>query len=390
MAVEQCPAPPPLSIGRLALGSPVVLAPMAGVTNVAFRTLCRQLEREACDTVAGLYVCEMVTARALVEKNPKTLHMTTFAAEENPRSLQLYTTDPHYTYEAAKMIVDQDMADHIDMNFGCPVPKVTRRGGGSALPYKRKLFGQIVAAAVKATSGTGIPVTVKMRVGIDAEHHTHLDAGRIAVEEGAAAVALHGRTAAQRYSGQADWNEIARLKRHLAHTGIPVLGNGDIFAAGDARKMMETTGCDGVVIGRGCLGRPWLFTELAAELSGKPVPPEPTLGRVTEIVIRHMELLVAHDGEDKAARDIRKHMGWYFRGFPVGGEVRSALARVESLADLKAKLAPFADSREVACEPDSPRGRQGRPKKVTLPDGWLDDPYDDTVPVGADIDNSGG
>lgn len=188
---------------------------MAGVTNVAFRVLCREQEIAKTGTVSGLYVCEMVTARALVERNPKTLHMTTFDPQENPRSLQLYTVDPEYTYKAAKMIVDENLADHIDMNFGCPVPKVTRRGGGSALPYKRRLFGNIVAAAVKATEGTDIPVTVKMRVGIDEEHHTHLDAGRIAVEEGASAVALHGRTAAQRYSGHADWNEIARLKEHL-------------------------------------------------------------------------------------------------------------------------------------------------------------------------------
>lgn len=212
-----------LSIGPLNLDSPVVLAPMAGVTNVAFRTLCREQERERMGSVAGLYVCEMVTARALVERNPKTLHMTTFAPDEDPRSLQLYTTDPKYTYEAAKMIVDENMADHIDMNFGCPMPKVTRRGGGAALPYKRRLFGNIVAAAVKATEGTDIPVTVKMRIGIDDEHRTHLDAGRIAADEGAVAVALHGRTAAQRYAGDADWSEIARLVDHMDGR-VPVLG----------------------------------------------------------------------------------------------------------------------------------------------------------------------
>ena len=246
---------------------------MAGVTNVAFRRLCREQEITKTGTVSGLYVCEMVTARALAERNEKTLHMTTFAPEESPRSLQLYTVDPEWTYKAAKMIVEENLADHIDMNFGCPVPKVTKRGGGAALPYKRRLFGQIVAAAVKATEGTDIPVTVKFRVGIDDEHHTHLDAGRIAVEEGAQAVALHGRTAAQRYSGTADWEQIAALKQHLAHTGIPVLGNGDIFKASDASAMMEATGCDGVVIGRGCLGRPWLFAELSAHLRGEqPLP----------------------------------------------------------------------------------------------------------------------
>ncbi len=207
LAAEQtgrAPASPSsLRIGSIELASPVVLAPMAGVTNVAFSTLCRELELARTGTVAGLYVCEMVTARALIERHPVTMHMTTFGPDENPRSMQLYTVDPEYTYAAAKMIVDENLADHIDMNFGCPVPKVTRKGGGSAIPYKRRLFANIVAAAVRATEGTDIPVTVKFRIGIDDDHHTHLDAGRIAAEQGAKAVALHARTASQRYSGTA-------------------------------------------------------------------------------------------------------------------------------------------------------------------------------------------
>ncbi|AMJ45350.1 MULTISPECIES: tRNA dihydrouridine synthase DusB [Corynebacterium] len=379
-----------LEIGNIALSSPVILAPMAGVTNVAFRSLCREQEVQRTGTVSGLYVCEMVTARALVERNEKTMKMTTFAPDEDPRSLQLYTVDPEYTYKAAKMIVDENLADHIDMNFGCPVPKITRRGGGSALPYKRRLFGNIVAAAVKATEGTDIPVTVKFRVGIDDEHHTHLDAGRIAVEEGAAAVALHARTAAQRYSGEANWNEIKRLKEHLAHTGIPVLGNGDIFKATDAHRMMEETGCDGVVVGRGCLGRPWLFAELSAQLRGEDIPSEPTLGEVAQIIVRHAELMAHYDGEAHATRDIRKHIGWYLRGFPVGGEVRSELARVESLQQLRDLLAPWADSPALADDADGPRGRQGSPGKVVLPEGWLDDPEDESVPEGAELMHSGG
>ena len=379
-----------LEIGNIALSSPVILAPMAGVTNVAFRSLCREQEVQRTGTVSGLYVCEMVTARALVERNAKTMKMTTFAPDEDPRSLQLYTVDPEYTYKAAKMIVDENLADHIDMNFGCPVPKITRRGGGSALPYKRRLFGNIVAAAVKATEGTDIPVTVKFRVGIDDEHHTHLDAGRIAVEEGAAAVALHARTAAQRYSGEANWNEIKRLKEHLAHTGIPVLGNGDIFKATDAHRMMEETGCDGVVVGRGCLGRPWLFAELSAQLRGEGIPSEPTLGEVAQIIVRHTELMAHYDGEAHATRDIRKHIGWYLRGFPVGGEVRSELARVESLQQLRDLLAPWADSPALADDADGPRGRQGSPGKVVLPEGWLDDPEDASVPEGAELMHSGG
>ncbi|MGO1799907.1 tRNA dihydrouridine synthase DusB [Corynebacterium casei] len=379
-----------LTIGNIELSSPVVLAPMAGVTNVAFRSLCREQEVQRTGTVSGLYVCEMVTARALVERNKKTMRMTTFAPDEDPRSLQLYTVDPEYTYKAAKMIADENLADHIDMNFGCPVPKITRRGGGSALPYKRRLFGNIVAAAVKATEGTDIPVTVKFRVGIDDEHHTHLDAGRIAVEEGAAAVALHARTAAQRYSGEADWSEIARLKEHLADTNIPVLGNGDIFKATDAHRMMEETDCDGVVVGRGCLGRPWLFAELSAHLRGEDIPSEPTMGEVAQIIVRHAELLAQYDGEVHATRDIRKHIGWYLRGFPVGGEVRSALARVESLQQLRELLAPWAESPALADDADGPRGRQGSPGKVVLPEGWLDDPEDESVPEGAELMHSGG
>lgn len=379
-----------LQIGPLRLDSPVVLAPMAGVTNMAFRTLCREIEQERTGTSAALYVCEMITARALIERNPKTMHMTAFAPEESPRSLQLYTTDPAHTYEAARMIVQEDMADHIDMNFGCPVPKVTRRGGGSALPYKRRLYGNIVAAAVRATEGTGVPVTVKFRVGIDDDHHTHLDAGRIAAEEGAAAVTLHARTAAQRYSGSADWDEIARLVEHMDGTGVSVLGNGDIFAAEDARRMMERTGCHGVEVGRGCLGRPWLFAELSAALRGATPPEEPTLGEVTRIIARHAELLAAHDGEERACRDMRKHMGWYLRGFPVGGELRARLAKVSSLAELREELAPWADSPEKAHDSDGARGRQGSASKVALPEGWLDDPEDATVPEEADIENSGG
>jgi len=361
---------------------------MAGVTNVAFRTLCRELEIERAGTVSGLYVCEMVTARALVERNESTLHMTTFGPEESPRSLQLYTVDPATTYAAAKMIVDEDMADHIDMNFGCPVPKVTRRGGGAALPYKRKLFAQIVRAAVSATEGTGIPVTVKFRIGIDDDHHTHLDAGRIAAEEGAAAVALHARTAAQRYSGTADWHQIAELKQHV--TGIPVLGNGDIFVADDALRMMAETGCDGVVIGRGCLGRPWLFAELSAAFNGVDAPVPPTLGEVAAIARRHGHLLAAHFGEDKGMRDIRKHVAWYLHGFPAGADLRRALALVKTLSELDDLLAQLDPDVPFPPAAEGPRGRQGSPGSVSLPEGWLRDPDDCTVPAGADVMHSGG
>src|SRR5262249_24217162 len=209
-----------------------VLAPRAGTTTVAFRQLCREQG-------AGLYVCEMVMTRALVERNAKTMRMIAFGADEHPRSLQLYGVDPVVTAAAVRMIADEGLADHIDMNFGCPVPRVTRKGGGSALPWRRRLFGEIVRGAVRAAAPAGIPVTVKMRRGIDDDHLTYLEAGLIAEDAGVAAVALHARTAAQRYSGSADWSSIAALKERLS---VPVLGNGDIWEADDALRMMAETG----------------------------------------------------------------------------------------------------------------------------------------------------
>jgi nifR3 family TIM-barrel protein len=316
------------------------------------------------------------------------MHMTAFSADESPRSLQLYSVDPATTYAAVKMIADEGLADHVDMNFGCPVPKVTRRGGGAALPFKRRLFGQIVGAAVRATAGTDIPVTVKFRIGIDDAHHTHLDAGRIAESEGAAAVALHARTAAQRYSGTADWEQIAQLKQQVQT--IPVLGNGDIFEASDALTMMAVTGCDGVVIGRGCLGRPWLFAELSAAFTDRPSPTPPNLGEVANIIRRHGELLIAHFGEDKGMRDIRKHIGWYLHGFPAGSELRRALALVKTRDELDALLGKLDATAPFPTAVTGPRGRQGSPARVALPDGWLADSDDCTVPAEADIMHSGG
>ncbi|NLG46159.1 tRNA dihydrouridine synthase DusB, partial [Gordonia sp. (in: high G+C Gram-positive bacteria)] len=296
--------------------------------------------------------------------------------------------DPATVGKAVRMIAEEDLADHIDLNFGCPVPKVTRKGGGSAIPYKRRLFRNIVAAAVRATEGTDIPVTVKFRIGIDDEHHTHLDAGRIAAEEGAQAVALHARTASQRYSGTAVWDEIARLKEHV--TTVPVLGNGDIFEADDAVRMMEQTGCDGVVIGRGCLGRPWLFAELSARLRGVDAPTPPNLGEVAQIMIRHGELLADHHGEMKGMREIRKHVAWYLRGFPAGSDLRSSLSLVKTLDDLRELVAGLPLDTPFPEDGHGPRGRQGSPASVALPEGWLDDPEEDIVPEGAEIMHSGG
>lgn len=374
---------PGLRIGPYPVDPPVVLAPMAGITNLAYRKLCREF-----GSPTSLYVCEMITARAVVERNEKTLHMMSFDEGEYPRSMQLYGVDPATMAEAVKIIVSEGWADHIDMNFGCPVPRVTRKGGGAALPFKRRLFGDIVSAAVRAAEPADVPVTVKFRVGIDDEHETCVDAGRIAEAEGAQAVALHGRTAAQRYSGHADWTAIARLKQ--AVSTIPVLGNGDIFTASDALRMMAETGCDGVVVGRGCLGRPWLFRELQAALRGEPIPPPPALGTVVRILDRHATLMVDHLGEEKALRDLRKHMAWYLMGFPVGSELRSRFGRISTLAELRELLGKLDHDAPFPAEGEGPRGRQGSPGKVVLPHGWFDDPDDPGVPEGADLMHSGG
>ncbi|NIH77967.1 nifR3 family TIM-barrel protein [Amycolatopsis viridis] len=371
---------PALKIGPYQVDPPVVLAPMAGITNVAFRRLCREYG-------AGLYVCEMITARAVVERHPGTMHMMTFDRGEHPRSMQLYGVDPKTMREAVKIIVGEGLADHIDSNFGCPVAKVTRKGGGAALPYKRKLFAQIVRASVEAAGAAGVPFTVKFRIGIDDDHLTFLDAGRIAEAEGAAAVSLHARTAAQRYSGKADWSAIARLKE--AVQTIPVLGNGDIFTAGDALRMVAETGCDGVVVGRGCLGRPWLFGELEAAFAGRPIPAGPSLGEVAQVLRRHAELLVQHDGHDKAMRDLRKHMAWYFMGFPVGSELRRRFAMVSSMAELDELIGQLDHAAPFPADALGPRGRQGSPGKVTLPHGWLDNPDDDLVPEAEDMHSGG-
>jgi nifR3 family TIM-barrel protein len=353
---------------------------MAGITNAGFRRLCREQG-------AGFYVCEMITSRGLVEKNPLTFRMIAFDGAEHPRSMQLYGVDPVAMGRAVQMVVERDLADHIDMNFGCPVPKVTRKGGGAALPYKRRLFESIVKAAVDNAGST--PVTVKMRIGIDDERHTFLDAGRRAVDAGAVAVALHARTAAQRYSGTADWSAISRLRDALP-AEVPVLGNGDIFSAADALAMVAKTGCDGVVVGRGCLGRPWLFGDLEAAFAGRPLPEPPALGQVAATMRRHAVLLQEHMGPDKGIRDMRKHIAWYLKGFPVGPELRRSLGLVGSIDELDELLAQLDHDQPFPPDADGPRGRQGSPGRVVLPEHWLDDPDDASVPLGAELDHSGG
>ena len=388
----------PLELGSLTVPVPVVLAPMAGITNAAYRRLC-------AEQGAGLYVCEMITSRGLVERDTTTLSMLVFDERETTRSVQLYGTDPAYVGKATEILCAEYGVHHVDLNFGCPVPKVTRKGGGGALPWKRGLLAQILRAAVAAAAPYDVPVTMKTRKGLDEDHLTYLDAGRIAEDSGVAAIALHGRTVAQAYSGEADWEAIGRL---VEHVGIPVLGNGDIWEAGDALRMVEQTGAAGVVVGRGCLGRPWLFRDLAAAFStsasasvepvettprpsvvvegrqgpsrNHPVPTAiptalPTLGEVRTMMHRHAELLCEHMGEERGCKEFRKHVSWYLKGFRAGGTLRHSLALVDSLASLDALLDELdPDEPFPTSELGTPRGRQGSPReRVVLPEGWLDD-----------------
>jgi nifR3 family TIM-barrel protein len=356
--------PHELVLGGLRIATPVVLAPMAGITNAAYRRLCREQG-------AGLYVCEMITSRGIVERDATTLSMLVFDELEDVRSVQLYGTDPVYIGKAAEILCAEHGVDHIDLNFGCPVPKVTRKGGGGALPWKRSLLGEILTSAVKAAEPYGVPVTMKTRKGIDEDHLTYLDAGRIAADTGVAAIALHGRTVSQAYSGEADWEAIGNL---AAHVDIPVLGNGDIWEAQDAIAMVEQTGAAGVVVGRGCLGRPWLFRDLAAAFSGEEVATLPDLGEVMAMMRRHAELLTQHMGEERGCKEFRKHVSWYLKGFSAGGELRRSLGLVRTLEDLDAMLAELDPTEPFPVATlGTPRGRQGSPRRVVLPEGWLED-----------------
>ncbi|MFP7760625.1 tRNA dihydrouridine synthase DusB [Marisediminicola sp. LYQ134] len=399
------PAPPALRIGPIELDVPVVLAPMAGITNTAFRRLCREFG-------AGLYVSEMITSRALVERTPTSMRLIQHHESESTRSIQLYGVDPKTVIEAVTMLAAEDRADHIDLNFGCPVPKVMRKGGGAALPWKRDLFRDIVEGAVRAAGD--IPVTVKMRKGIDDDHLTYLEAGRTAEGAGVASIALHARTAADYYSGTADWSAITKLKETIS--SVPVLGNGDIWSGEDALRMMDETGCDGVVVGRGCLGRPWLFGDLVRAFESRAAaqsspstspsmstaPPRydtahPSLGEVGAALRRHTELLMEFLGGDEqwACRDIRKHVAWYFKGYPVGSDLRSSLALVDNLQQMDDLLGQLdADQPYPGEAAEGPRGRAGSPKKPSFPDRWLESRELDAAHrdemIAGEVSNSGG
>jgi nifR3 family TIM-barrel protein len=351
---------PVLQLGAITVDPAVVLAPMAGVTNRAFRRLCRRYG-------GALLVGEMVNARGLVEGSQRSFELAAFDDDETTRSLQLYGTDPATIGEAVRIVVDRG-ADHVDLNFGCPVRKVTRHGGGAAIPARPRLLAAIVDAAVRGARGT--PVSVKMRMGLDDERLTFLDAGRAAADAGAAWVALHARTAEQYYSGTARWDAIGELVAAL--DGTPVLGNGDIWSARDARQMIDATGCTGVVVGRACLGRPWFFADLDAELTGRSRPDPPALATVVSTISEHARLLAEHQSPRHAVLAIRKHIAWYLTGYPVGGAIRRRLVTSTSLDELDATLAELDPTLELpTSERDRPRGTHRGPHPITLPDGWM-------------------
>jgi nifR3 family TIM-barrel protein len=380
------------SIGPYRLAAPVVLAPMAGVTNAAFRALCRRF-------APGLvYVNEMVMATPVVHGNAKTHRMIAFDPDEHPRSLQLYGSDPETMGRAVHQLCDAGRVDHVDLNFGCPAAKVTRRGGGAAVPARPELLRAVLSAAVRAAAPYGVPVTAKFRMGLFDDWLTHLRTGEVCAEEGVASIALHARTVEQHYAGEARWEAIGELKEHMVQLGstIPVLGNGDIWEADDAVRMMSATGCDGVVIGRGCLGRPWLFGDLIEALNGRRPRGTRPLGEVAVVMADHARLLADLMGEGHAMRDFRKHTGWYMSGYPVGPGIRRRFSMATSLAELDDILADVV----TRCGPDTgvvaggeriKRGHTNGPIRVALPDGWLDGQIrstldgDVSVPDDADV-----
>ena len=371
----------PLRIGDFTPAVPVVLAPMAGVTNAAFRSMCRDFGPDL------VYVNEMVMSTAVVHRNDKTAQMMRFTADESPRSLQLYGSDPDMLGRAVHMVCDEGLVDHVDLNFGCPAAKVTRKGGGAAVPAKPALLRAILRAAVGAARPYGVPVTAKFRMGLWDDLRTDITTGLIAAEEGVQWIALHARTVEQHYAGEAQWEAIAELKQ--AVPDIPVLGNGDIWEANDALTMIEQTGCDGVVIGRGCLGRPWLFGDLVTAMSGGTVGPPRLLGEVVDTMSEHARRLAAHFGEgqeQRAMRDFRKHTGWYLSGYPVGPAVRREMSMVSSLGELDDLLGPLDRTLPIVDGGERiKRGHTNGPRKVSLPDGYLDDLDDVSVPDDADV-----
>ena len=321
-----------LQIGNVKLKNNLILGPMAGVTDLPFRLLC-------AEQGAGLLCMEMVSAKAILYNNKNTKAMLTIDEREHPVSLQLFGSDPQIMGDIAKRIEDEGVAfDILDINMGCPVPKVVNNGEGSALMKNPLLAGQIIEAMAKATSR---PVTVKIRKGFDDAHVNAPEMAHIAQESGAAAVAVHGRTREQYYSGKADWNIIREVKETVR---IPVIGNGDILTAADALRMRDETGCDGFMIARGAQGNPWIFKQILHEWeTGEPLA-KPSAQEMTEMMLRHARMQIEFKGEYVGIREMRKHAAWYTGGYPGASHLRRALSEVENYEQLEELMGKFLET----------------------------------------------
>ena len=313
-----------MTIGNITLDNNIILAPMAGVSDLPFRLLCHEQG-------AGLVCMEMISAKAILYHNRNTESLLEIHPQEGPVSLQLFGSDPAIMADIAARIEDRPF-QILDINMGCPVPKIVGNGEGSALMKNPLLAGQIIEAVVKAV---GKPVTVKIRKGFDEEHVNAVEMAHVAQESGAAAVAVHGRTREQFYSGKADWDIIRQVKQAVS---IPVIGNGDVVDGESARTLLQQTGCDGIMIGRACQGNPWIFREVKNFLESGQICPRPTNREIVDTILRHARLQLQYKGEYIGIREMRKHVGWYTTGYPHSAKLRRMVNEMESFAELEKSI----------------------------------------------------